>query len=391
VQKLFRGALETQLPDPRYGYVAPLYSQAKDVAWEYCKHYAKGLGGTVNETELRVDLPNGARIRLYGADNPDRLRGIYFDGVILDEFADMRPSVWGEVVRPMLADRSGWATFIGTPRGHNGFYDKWQEAQTSDDWFKVMLKASDTGILSEGELADARKTMSEDQYEQEFECSFEAAIKGAYFATQMKAMRADNRVGKVLFDASRPVNTFWDVGKTDSTAIWFHQNRGQHHHLIDYYEHAGEDVAFYARMLKTKADERGWTYGQHYGPHDLDQTHWILPGRDKVLDVARNLGLNFIVVSRISNKMDAIEAGRNFLSMCWIDAEHCRDGVEALDNYRVGWDEDRKTWKRAPEHDWASHGADALMTGACGFVPEFVPPPSDRYSRRRRRTSAWAA
>jgi len=379
------------LPDPRYGYVAPLYSQAKDVAWEYCKHYSRGLGGTINETELRVDLPNGARIRLYGADNPDRLRGIYFDGVILDEFADMRPSVWGEVVRPMLADRQGWATFIGTPRGHNEFYKKWQEAQGADDWFSVVLKASETGILSDGELADARRTMSEDQFEQEFECSFEAAIQGAFFRTQMKAMRDDGRLGKVLFDASRPVNTFWDIGKTDSTSIWFHQNRGQHHHLVDYYENAGEDVAFYARLLKEKQDQRGWTYGQHYGPHDLDQTHWVLPGRDKVLDVARNLGLNFIVVKRIANKQDAIEAGRNFLSVCWIDAEHCRDGVEALDNYRKGWDEDRKTWKRTPEHDWASHGADALMTGACGFTPEWIPPPVDRYSRPRAKGSAWAA
>jgi len=383
--------METKLPDPRFAYVAPLYGQAKDVAWQYVTHYARGLGAIVNETELRADLPNGARIRLYGADNPDRLRGIYLDGAILDEFGNMRPSVWGEVIRPMLADRQGWAVFIGTPAGHNEFYDKWQDAQTNRDWYSVMLKASETGILSADELADARKTMSEDQYEQEFECSFEAAIRGAYFASQMRAMREDGRLGKVLFDPARPVNTFWDIGKTDSTAIWFHQNRGQHHHLIDYYENAGEDVAFYASILKQKQDARGWQYGQHFGPHDLDQTHWILPGREKVVDVAANLGLRFIVVSRIANKQDAIEAGRNFLSMCWIDAEHCKQGVEALDNYRKGWDEVAKTWKAKPEHDWASHGSDALMTGACGFVPEFVPPPVDRYSRRRARTSAWAA
>ena len=221
--------------DPRFGYVAPLYSQAKDVAWEYVKFYSRGLGGSINETELRVDLPNGARVRLYGADNPDRLRGVYFDGVILDEFADMRPSVWGEVVRPMLADRQGWACFIGTPHGHNEFFEKWQEAQASPDWFAVMLKASETGILTPGELADARKTMSEDQFLQEFECSFEAAIQGAYFKTQMRTMREEGRLGVVPFDSSRPVNTFWDIGKTDSTAVWFHQSRGNMHHLIDYY------------------------------------------------------------------------------------------------------------------------------------------------------------
>jgi len=245
--------------------------------------------------------------------------------------------------------------------------------------------------LAPTELADARKGMSEDQYLQEFECSFEAAIQGAYFASQMKAMRAEGRLTKIPFDPGREVNTFWDIGKTDSTCIWFHQNRGQMHHLIDYYENAGEDVGFYARILKEKADQRGFTYGKHYGPHDLDQTHWVLPGREKVLDVARNLGVNFIVVPRIANKQDAIEAGRNFLSMCWVDADFCKAGVEALDHYRKGWDEDKRTWKKAPEHDWASHGADALMTGACGFVPDYIPPPTDKYARARPRGSAWAA
>ena len=252
MQKLFKGALECPRPDPRFAYIAPLYGQAKDVAWEYVKHYARGLNATIHETELRVDLPNKARLRLYGADNPDRLRGIYMDGCVLDEFAGMRPSVWGEVVRPMLADRQGWACFIGTPDGHNEFYDLWQKAQDNPDWFTLMLKASETKLLSDTELLDARKGMSEDQYAQEFECSFEAAIQGAYFATQMKNMRAEGRLGKVTYDPGRAVNTFWDIGKTDSTAVWFHQSRGQMHHLIDYYENAGEDVGFYARMLNTK-------------------------------------------------------------------------------------------------------------------------------------------
>lgn len=392
VQRLYKGALECRLREPRFAYVAPLYSQAKDVAWEYVKHYAARLGAQANESELRVDLPNGARIRLYGADNPDRLRGLYLDGVILDEFADMRPSVWGEVIRPMLADRQGWATFIGTPKGHNDFYDRWQDAQKDPAWFAVMLRASETGLLPADELADARKSMSEDQYAQEFECSFEAAIQGAYFASQMKAMRADGRLGKVPLDPVQPVNTFWDIGKSDSTSIWFHQNRGQMHHLVDYYENAGEGVEFYARILREKQAERGWQYGKHYGPHDLDNSHWVLPGRETVRDAAHNLGIDFIVVPRIANKQDAIEAARNFLSMSWIDAEWCTKGVETLDHYRKAWDEDKRTWKKAPEHDWASHGADALMTGACGFTPDYIPPPSDRYARGpQTRRSAWAA
>jgi hypothetical protein len=392
VQKLIAGALRCQLPSPRYAYVAPLYTQAKDVAWEYTRSFAARLSAIPNESELRVDLPNGARIRLYGADNPDRLRGLYLDGVILDEYADMRPSVWGEVIRPMLADRGGWATFIGTPKGHNGFYDLWQEAQRDDRWYGVMLRASETGLLTPEELADARKSMSEDQYLQEFECSFEAAIQGAYFASQMRAMRADGRLGKVTVDPAQPVHTAWDIGKSDATAIWFFQARGQMIHLIDYYESSGEGVEHYARVLREKERERGWRYGRHYGPHDLDNSHWVLPGRETVQQVARNLGIEFVVVPRVANKQDAIEAARNWLSMCWIDAEHCTQGVEALDHYRKAWDDERRTWRPRPEHDWASHGADALMTGACGFTPDYIPPPSDRYARgSQTRRSAWAA
>lgn len=391
VQKLVKGALTCTRPKSRFAYVAPLYGQAKDVAWEYLKAYSRRLGAIITETELRVDLSNGARVRLYGSDNPERLRGLYFDGVVLDEYADMRPSVWGEVIRPMLADRQGWATFIGTPKGHNAFYDKWQEAQASEDWYAVMLKASETNLLTQAELEDARRTMSEDQYAQEFECSFEAAIQGAYFATQMKRLRAEGRIGNVPVDLSRPVNTFWDIGKGDPTAIWFHQNHGQMHHLVDYYENAGEGVEFYARILKDKQAERGWQYGKHFGPHDLDNSHWVMPGSEASVDVARRLGLDFIVVPRIPNKQDAIEAGRNFLSMCWIDETHCRRGLESLDHYRKLWDDKRKTWRDSPEHDWASHGADAMMTGACGFTPDFIPPPTDRYAKRKTGGSAWAA
>src|SRR5262245_30685463 len=256
VQKLFKGALESNLPDPRYGYVAPLYSQAKDVAWEYCRHYAKGLGGAINETELRVDLPNGARIRLYGADNPDRLRGIYLDGVVLDEFADMRPSVWGEVVRPMLSDRLGWATFIGTPKGHNEFWRLLQHAQGDEEWHWAVLKASETGLLSEKELIAARATMSDDRYEQEYECNFEAAIRGAIFASEMKKIRTDGRICALPLDPSEPVHTCWDIGKTDATAVWFFQAHGRMIHFVDYYENHHEGVAHYVQMLEDKRQER---------------------------------------------------------------------------------------------------------------------------------------
>jgi hypothetical protein len=374
VQKLFKGALECDKPDPRFAYVAPTYAQAKDAAWSYVKHYANGLGAVAHETELRVDLPNGARIRLYGADNPDRLRGIYLDGVVLDEFADMRPSVWGEVVRPMLSDRLGWASFIGTPKGQNEFWQLLEKARESDEWHWSILRASETGLLSAKELAAAK-----------------ADIQGAIFASEMKKMRAENRICQLPLDPSEPVHTCWDIGKTDATVIWFFQAHGRMIHFVDYCENHHESVAHYAQVLEDKRVDRKWRYGRHYGPHDLDNTNWVLPGREKVKDVAYKLGIEFIVVPRVTNKQDAIEAGKNFLSMCWIDAAHCKRGVYVLDNYKTEWDEDRKTWKKGPDHDWASHGADAMMTGACGFTPDYIPPPSDRYAKTRPRGSAWAA
>jgi len=221
--------------------------------------------------------------------------------------------------------------------------------------------------------------------------AFKASIEGAYFKTQMSRLRLAKRIGRVPHDPSKPVNTFWDIGKWDSTTIWFHQSYGNLHHLIDYYENSGEGVEFYARQLKEKALARGFVYGRHLGPHDLDNSHWVLPAGRATIDVAKDLGIAFEVVPRIDDKMQAIEAARNFLSMCWIDEEHCAEGIKALDNYRKEWDDRLATYKKTPLHDWASHGADSLMTGACGFTPDFIPPPTDKYQRQRSRGSAWAA
>lgn len=176
VRQLERAALISTKPNPRFAYIAPLYKQAKDIAWQYCKDGAAPLiahGAKINESELRVDYPNGGRLRLYGADNPDSLRGIYLDGVVLDEYADMKPSMWSEVIRPTLSDRQGWACFIGTPKGRDQFYQIWREAQKDEAWFTLELKASQTGILEPEELDAARAQMSPSTFAREYECSFE--------------------------------------------------------------------------------------------------------------------------------------------------------------------------------------------------------------------------
>jgi len=160
VQGLIDKSTTLQREHGRYAYVGPYLGQAKEVAWEYLKRFAKPIIANKNEGELWVETVQGHRIRIHGADNPDRLRGAYLDGVVLDEYADMRPSVYGSIIRPMLADRLGWATFIGTPKGRNGFFDIWNSAQNDPRWFTAMLRASETGLIAPDELADAGKDMT---------------------------------------------------------------------------------------------------------------------------------------------------------------------------------------------------------------------------------------
>lgn len=254
-----------------------------------------------------------------------------------------------------------------------------------DDWQKAWYAVERSNLSSD----PADMWSEHPSYADE---AFKVSLEGAYFRTQMTKARQQGRIGRILFDPARPVHTCWDIGKNDNTSIWFFQEFGNQVHLIDYYENSNEGTAHYANYLKRVADENGYVYGKHYGPHDLDHTLWILPGREKIKDVAATFGINFIVVPRIPNKMDAIEAGRNWLSMCWIDEEKCARGIACLDAYRKEWDDKRGDWKSEPFHNWASHGADALMTGACGFTPDYIPPPSDRYARgAQTRRSAWAA
>src|SRR5687768_15604622 len=160
INELIIGATKCRLKNPRFAYVAPRLNQAKDIAWTYLMEFTSHIPGRqIRNSELWISLPGGARIRLYGADNPDRLRGLYLDGVVLDEFGDMDPTIWSQVIRPALSDRRGWACFIGTPKGKNAFHRLWVDSEAGPDWTRLMLKASATGLLDAKELADARKAM----------------------------------------------------------------------------------------------------------------------------------------------------------------------------------------------------------------------------------------
>lgn len=377
--------IECPLPNPRIAYIAPFYAQAKDIAWAYLCEYTAPIPGVArNESELRVDFPHGGRIRLYGADNYDRMRGIYLDGAILDEPAQIDPRAWSEVIRPALSDRGGWATFIGTPKGHNEFYDIWERARTEGDWYALMLRASETGLLPDTELADARKTMSEDEYQQEYECSFDAAIKGAYYATELARARSEGRITRVPIDRYVPIMTSWDLGYTDSSAIWSFQAVGNEVHVVDYYEADSKPLSHYADVLRDNQREwgEGIRFGDHYFPHDV-QAHELTVGRSRV-QTLRDLGIEPIVVPQ-HNVNDGINSVRRLFDRFWFDAERCHRGLEALALYRREFDEKTKMFKDRPLHDWASHGADALRCFAAGWYGNSARPQDYVVDRHRRR------
>lgn len=359
-------ALRCTKPDPRFAYVAPYYAQAKDVAWTYLKKYTAPIPGcTHNESELRVDLPNRARIRLYGADNADRLRGVYFDGCVLDEFGDWDPRAWREVIRPALSDRNGWATFIGTPKGKNGFFDIWDQARNDPDWCSLMLKASDTKIIPDAELADLRKGMTEDQYEQEFECSFDAAIVGAYYGKEMAQLDRDKRIRAVPYEPSLPVYTAWDLGLDDATAIWFVQAVGGEIRVIDYYETNNTALSEVARVLR---NDKPYLYAEHYLPHDAEIRELMTAKSRK--DSLESLGIRPISIAPKNSVEDGINAVRLMLPRCVFDAQKCGIGIEAMKQYRREWDDKLKTFRQRPLHDWTSHGADAFRYLAMSFAPK---------------------
>ena len=365
INDLIKGATQCQYHNPRFAYIAPHLNQAKDVAWNYLKEYTAFIPGRkVNESELWVEFPvhdGVARIRIYGADNPDRMRGIYLDGVVLDEFGDMDPTVWTQVIRPALTDRKGWAAFIGTPKGKNTFHRVWREAEGNADWTRVMLKASETGLLAEAELADASKDMSTDEYAQEFECSFEAAVKGAYYGDLLATAEAEGRITSVRYDPALPVHTAWDLGMADSTVIWFVQVVNREYRWIDCIKGEGVGLDWYAREMQA----RGYVYGEHYLPHDV-QVRELGTGKSRI-EVLGGLGIRATAGSALP-VADGIQALRPLLANSWFDADKCKQGIEALRMYRRDYDEKRQEFRVAPLHDWTSHYADAAREFAVGFT-----------------------
>jgi phage terminase large subunit len=355
IHELVLRGLYTKKKNARYAYVAPFFRQAKDVAWVYLKEATKTFAVRIRESALRVELPNGAWITLYGADNPDSLRGIYLDGVVLDEYGDSRPSLWGTVILPTLADRKGWAIFIGTPKGKNHFYEIHKRSQEETGWYSLTLKASESGIVDAEELLEMKAQMTDEAYDQEMECSFTAAIIGTYYASMIEKMELNKQISKgvCVYDRSMPVKVAMDLGRTDNTAAWFWQETPNGINIIDYYEAQGKVLDHYIAMLNAK----GYNYEEVWLPHDAVAK--TLATKRSTIEQMLEAGFPCRKVPKLEVQ-HGIDAARKVLPHCVIEQESCFAGIEALRAYRRSYNELLKQYNDKPLHDWSSDGADAF-------------------------------
>ena len=360
VNELLVRALYTTKHNARYAYIAPFYRQAKDVAWTYLKEAAEPFVESrkeIRESELRVRLINGSWITLYGSDNPDTLRGLYLDGVVLDEFGDCRPSLWTEVVLPTLADRKGWAVFIGTPKGRNHFYQVIERARKDPAWFHLDLRASQSGLLDKETLEQIKSQLTPEQYAQEFENDFSAAVQGTYYADQIQKLENNGQISEQnLYDPTQPVHAACDLGYSDSTAFWFWQTRPDGVAVIDYYEAHGKALPHYFEML----DAKPYEYDTIWLPHDA-RAKTLQTGRSTIEQFLEHVsGDVHVAITPQLKVQHGIDAARMVLNHCFFDQTQCSDGIEALRAYKRNYDEVSKSFTDKPCHDWSSHGADAF-------------------------------
>lgn len=386
INKLIMKAVECNLTDPRFGYLAPFYVQAKDIAWLYVKRYCSPLielGARINESELSITLPhNNAIIKLYGADNADRMRGLYFDGIVLDECQKILKQVLSQVIMPALADRQGWMDASGTPAGWDNLLGElYKLARNNPEWFLQVLKASETGILPQEELERQKTLMSKNEYEQEFECSFQAAIIGAYYSEELNNLEKDGQVTYVPHNPALQVYTAWDLGMDDATAIWFAQRLNQEVRIIDYYENSGCALSHYAKVLQNKK----YIYADHFLPHDV-AVRELGTGRSR-FETLQGLGLDATVIPAQSVE-DGINAVRMLLPRCWFDLEKTSKGMNGLRQYQREYNDKLSSFHNRPRHDWASHPADAFRYMALG-LPESDSMPYNKRKRGGERT--WAS
>lgn len=367
VNRSIRGILESSSPTPRIAYTAPLRSQAKDLAWDYFKFYAAPVPKTkANEAELRLDIAGDRRINLYGVDNPDAIRGRHLDGVVLDEYGQFKQGVFEEIIRPAIAIKQGWALFMGTPKGRNEFWKVYEYGLNAmkdgdPDWAVFVYKASDTNIVSKRELEQIKKTVDASYYGQEFECSFLAAIVGAYYGDLMSEAEMQKRIDRVPWDPRFPVDTAWDLGVGTHLCGVFYQVIGPKVHFIDFVQGQGQDGI---PEITPIVFHKPYTYRYHAMPWDVVHPE-MSTGKTRI-ETFRSLGWRNIVEVPKGAVEDRINAGRMLLKRTIFDSVSCSPLVEALKNHRREYVKHNEDYKTIPVKDWSSHPADAF--GAAAIV-----------------------
>src|SRR4051812_7569498 len=352
--QVIRKALENKrvFPPPRYAYIGPSFAQAKDLVWGYYKYYTGVLPQVkITEGDLQIILPNSAMINLYGGSAAyERMRGLYFDGVVADEYPLLNPSMLGSVIRPCLADYAGWGVISGTSNGDDHFHELKKRAEReTDQWELFNIPVTMTDALDPIEVQEMRKDMTADEFAREMMCSFDAPIEGSYYGEVLNDITMAGQVTGVPYDPNSLVFTWWDLGIDDEMVIWFAQRCGRELHVIDYLQGTGKGLEYYVAQIKSKP----YAYGCHVLPHDI-KARELGTGvsRKEVLDGM--LPNTFVCPSHTVE--DGILATRAAIRLMWIDAVRCEPGINALRNYHKG-----PTGK--PVHNWSSHAADALRVG----------------------------
>jgi hypothetical protein len=357
---------------------------------------------------LLYRFPGGHKVQLFGADDPDAMRGLAFSGLSFDEYSQQPSNIFTEVLSKALGDHLGYAIFAGTIKGKDHLYRYWKAASEDPESYALWQDvdksiATETGVtiqLLEQAMKDDRKLivagiMSQEEYDQEWFLSLEAAIKGAFYASQLSEVRKSGRITTVVHDPGFPVFTAWDLGRTDDTAIWFYQNIGNELRILDCHSESGGELEIFqngqmipgsiTRQVLRRRDERGYRYARHYLPHDARAKTLGSDGKSIVEKLSRHLGISTLAIAPELSVEDGIQAVRGILGRCWFHESACEEGINALLHYKRKFDNKSEVYAVKPLHDWSSHIADAFRMLAVAErrnIP--APQPEDRGVVERR-------
>jgi len=357
-----------------YWHCLPEYEQGRKALWNAINaHTGKRrideafppeIRESKDEQQMLIKLKCGSTWQIIGSDRYDATVGAGVAGIAYSEWALANPSAWA-YHRPMLEENNGWAAFITTPRGRNHAKAMYDMAKGNPKWFAELSSIHDTQALTadqvEESLAEYIALYGEDigraQFEQEYECSFNAAILGAFYAREMAAVRKENRIADIEAIPGRPVHRAWDIGVRDDTSIWWFQVVGVQVFILDCYTASGVGLDHYADIVHKRHEERGWKLGTDFVPHDAKVKEWGT-GRTRV-EQMRDFGLHPELAPN-ATKLDGINAARKTLARCVFHPRCEEHGLSALEQYRREWDDDKKAFRASEVHDWTSHLADAF-------------------------------